>query len=121
METNGVLMAIRKRDFFRLLIEPEVGTISYEDAVQQVASGCQWLDVRSEQEFENGHIHGAFHLPMHLMSLKSRLMDKTKQYIAYCSTGRRASTVAYLLSQQGYNVLPLCQSNLPGKSLYATQ
>ena len=41
------------------------------------------------------------------MSLKSRMMDVNTRYVAYCSTGRRASTVAYLLNQQGFNVQAL--------------
>ena len=107
MKTNGVLMGLHKRDFLALMSEPEVATLSIEEAVKTVANGARWLDVRSQQEYENDHRADAFHLPMHLMSLKSRLMDANTRYVAYCSTGRRASTVAYLLNQQGFNVLPL--------------
>ena len=90
-----------------VMAEPEVSAITIEQAVKTVADGARWLDVRSQEEYENDHRADAFHLPMHLMSLKSRLMDANTRYIAYCSTGRRASTVAYLLSQQGFNVKPL--------------
>ena len=107
MKTNGVLMGLHKRDFLSLMTEPEVQAINIEQAVKTIADGARWLDVRSQQEYENDHRADAFHLPMHLMSLKSRLMDANTRYIAYCSTGRRASTVAYLLSQQGFNVKPL--------------
>ncbi len=107
METNGVLMCLRKQDFFSLLAEPKVENLNFDAAAEEVHQGAQWLDVRSQQEFDIHHRTGAFHLPMHLMSLKSRLMDSKKTYIAYCSTGRRASTAAYLLSQQGYNVVAL--------------
>ena len=107
MKTNGVLMGLHKRDFLSLMTEPEVTAINIEQAVKTIADGARWLDVRSQQEYENDHRADAFHLPMHLMSLKSRLMDANTRYIAYCSTGRRASTVAYLLSQQGFNVKPL--------------
>ena len=107
MKTNGVIMGLHKRDFLALMAEPEVSAITIEQAVKTVADGARWLDVRSQEEYENDHRADAFHLPMHLMSLKSRLMDANTRYIAYCSTGRRASTVAYLLSQQGFNVKPL--------------
>ena len=107
MESNGVVMCLKKRDFLALMAEPEVATVTAKQAEVSVASGAQWLDVRSQQEYDNSHKDDAFHLPMHLMTLKSRLMDSDKEYIAYCSTGRRASTVAYLLSQQGFKVLPL--------------
>ena len=107
MKTNGVLMGLHKRDFLALMTEPEVASLNIEEAVKTVANGARWLDVRSQQEYENDHRADAFHLPMHLMSLKSRLMDTNTRYVAYCSTGRRASTVAYLLNQQGFNVQPL--------------
>jgi len=107
MKTNGVLMGLHKRDFLALMTEPEVATLNIEEAVKTVANGARWLDVRSQQEYDNDHRADAFHLPMHLMSLKSRLMDVNTRYVAYCSTGRRASTVAYLLNQQGFNVQPL--------------
>lgn len=104
MESNGVVMCLKKRDFFALMAEPEVAALSQEQAEYHIANGARWLDVRSQQEFDNAHKKDAFHLPMHLMTLKSRLMDSETEYVAYCSTGRRASTVAYLLSQQGYKV-----------------
>lgn len=107
MESNGVLMCLRKQDFFSLMVEPKVPALNLVDAQSQVEQGACWLDVRSEEEFDSQHLPGAFHLPMHLMSLKSRLMDAGKPYIAYCSSGRRASTAAYLLSQQGFNVVAL--------------
>lgn len=107
MKTNGVIMALNKRDFLALMTEPEVASLNIEQAVKTIADGACWLDVRSQQEYEIDHRADAFHLPMHLMSLKSRMMDMNTRYVAYCSTGRRASTVAYLLSQQGFNVQAL--------------
>lgn len=107
MKTNGVIMALNKRDFLALMTEPEVASLNIEQAVKIIADGACWLDVRSQQEYEIDHRADAFHLPMHLMSLKSRMMDMNTRYVAYCSTGRRASTVAYLLSQQGFNVQAL--------------
>ncbi len=111
MESNGVLMCLHKREFFSLLSEPEINAIDLRDAQAAISEGAQWLDVRSQQEFDCAHRSGAFHLPMHLMSLKSRLMNPGTTYIAYCSTGRRASTAAYLLAQQGFKVVPLSQSS----------
>ncbi|MDB2409770.1 cyclic nucleotide-binding domain-containing protein [Pseudomonadales bacterium] len=107
MKTNGVIMALNKRDFLALMTEPEVASLNIEQAVKTIADGACWLDVRSQQEYEIDHRADAFHLPMHLMSLKSRMMDVNTRYVAYCSTGRRASTVAYLLNQQGFNVQAL--------------
>lgn len=107
MKSNGVVMRLHKADFFALLAEPAVDAISMEQAEVVLADGGVWLDVRSQEEFDCYHRTNAFHLPMHLMSLKSRLMDKEKTYLAYCSTGRRAATAAHLLTQQGFQVTPV--------------
>lgn len=108
MESNGVLMALKKADFASLLREPVVEGIPEGEAVSMVASGeAIWLDVRSQQEFDHDHRANAFHLPIHLMSIKQRLMDRSYTYLAYCSTGRRAATAARLLKQQGFKVLPV--------------
>jgi len=107
MIENGVLMALKKRDFLSLMTEPAMFAVPFEQAVAKVQSGACWLDVRFQSEFEFDSLPGAFHLPMHLMVLKSRIMDPDKQYYAICGTGRRASIAAYLLQQRGFNVVPV--------------
>ena len=107
MESNGVLMVLKKREFLSLMDEPKVETVPESVASEQVAGGAKWLDVRSQQEYDYNHKPDAFHMPLHLMSIKSRLMDDKTQYFAYCSTGRRATTASYLLQQQGLNVMPV--------------
>ena len=110
MASNGVVMRLHKADFFALLAEPRVDAISMLEAEKELGRGGVWLDVRSQEEFDCHHHRDAFHLPMHLLSLKSRLMDKQKTYFAYCLTGRRATTAAHLLSQQGFQVIPVINS-----------
>ncbi|MGB5324672.1 MAG: cyclic nucleotide-binding domain-containing protein [Pseudomonadales bacterium] len=108
MESNGVLMALNKADFAALMREPVVEGISEGEAIALVAEGkAAWLDVRSQQEYDHDHRSNAFHLPLHLMSIKTRLMNNKSRYVAYCSTGRRATTAASLLQQQGFDVLPV--------------
>ncbi|NNL11064.1 MAG: cyclic nucleotide-binding domain-containing protein [Pseudomonadales bacterium] len=106
METNGVLMALNKADFNSLMQEPVVEALEEGEAAALVSSGqATWLDVRSQQEYDHDHRANAFHLPLHLMSIKTRLMNNKFKYLAYCSTGRRAATAARLLKQQGFDVV----------------
>lgn len=107
MSTNGVLMALKKREFLALMSEPDIPAIPLLQAKIAVDKGAQWLDVRTQQEFDHHHESDAFHLPLHLMVLKSRLMQKEQSYYAYCATGRRAATAAYLLQREGFNVTPV--------------
>ena len=110
MTSNGVLMVLRKREFLSLMSEPAIFAVPFEQARDAVSAGALWLDVRTQPEFDHGSLPGSFHLPMHLMVLKARMMDKEQQYYAVCGTGRRAATAAYLLQQQGFKVVPVRQA-----------
>ncbi|MDP4127980.1 MAG: FAD-dependent oxidoreductase, partial [Bacillota bacterium] len=63
------------------------------------------LDVRTKEEFENGHIDGSINIP--LDSLRERMgeLDKNKKIIEYCQIGLRGYIADRILSQNGYNVL----------------
>jgi CoA-disulfide reductase len=62
------------------------------------------LDVRSEIEFNSGHLEGALNIPVD--NLRERLdeLDKSKEIIAYCQVGLRGYIAARILSQHGYKV-----------------
>lgn len=63
---------------------------------------CILLDVRTEEEFENGHIEGAVNIPVD--SLRSRLneLDKEKLVIVYCKVGIRGYIAERILKQNGF-------------------
>ncbi|MGC7871319.1 DsrE/DsrF/DrsH-like family protein [Desulfosporosinus sp. SYSU MS00001] len=63
------------------------------------------LDVRTEEEFSNGHIPCSLNIP--LDSLRDRMgeLDKSKQIIGYCQVGLRGYVADRILSQNGYKVL----------------
>jgi len=62
------------------------------------------LDVRTEMEFENGHIEGAINIPVD--SLRARLseLDKNKEILEYCQVGLRGYVAARILDQKGFKV-----------------
>lgn len=105
MHTNGVLMYLDKQSFHLLLKSPVVKKVSYAQAKLQEAA--QWLDVRTEDEYESGHIEGALNMPLNLLKLKSRLLNVDHPYIIYCNSGRRSDAAAYFLSAAGFKVLSL--------------
>ena len=128
MRTNGVLMKLDKKDFFLLLKPPVVHSVSLQQALADVPVTQQWIDVRTQDEFELGHMHGAVNMSLDLLKLKSRMLDAEKQYIVYCNSGRRSSAAAYLLSQDGFDVsvlqggfsdLPLQEQTRFGSTLKA--
>lgn len=107
MRENGVLMKINKSDFYKLLKQPIVKSLSFEQAESMAMQPQQWLDVRTQDEFEQAHRQGAVNLPLNLCKLKSRILDKNSEYIAYCNTGSRAGAVVWLLREEGYQISAL--------------
>lgn len=107
MQSDGIVMQLSKRDFDELLRAPVVDEVSFNDALEMVANGAIFIDVRLEEEYEQGHFSTTANMPLALLRLKSRLLDAHRNYVVYCDTGRRSSAAAYLLSERGYRVKAL--------------
>ena len=103
MHTNGVLMRLDKRDFFLLLKSAAVASVNLAQARQMVSQGAGWVDVRTQDEYDNGHCDGAINMSLDLLKLKSRML-RNIPYIIYCNSGRRSEAAASLLTQDGFDV-----------------
>lgn len=106
MTEDGVLMRLGKEDFKVLLIEPEVEEVSEAEALS-LAGDPVFIDVRTQEEYDEGHLVLAANVPLNLLSLKKRLLRTDVPYVLYCDTGRRSRAAAWLLGKQGYNTLAL--------------
>lgn len=102
MQTDGSVMRLGKDDFNKLLNEPMLDWVGFEEAEKIVAAGGQWLDVRLPSEFQNHHLDGAVNIPLYFIRLKLGTLDTERDYIVCCDTGRRSSAGAYILSERGY-------------------
>ena len=62
------------------------------------------LDVRTEEEFAQGHIEGAMLIPDDEIMEKAEgiLTDKSQQILVYCRSGRRSKNAASQLVELGY-------------------
>ncbi len=73
-----------------------------------------YLDVRSAQEFEQGHVPGSYNIPLLFMTpagmqpnaaflaAVGRHFPKTKKLVLGCKSGGRSARACDLLAQQGY-------------------
>ncbi|MCH8544723.1 MAG: cyclic nucleotide-binding domain-containing protein [Alcanivorax sp.] len=104
MATDGVVMRLDRADFDELLREPVVDSISAGEALERVSAGARWLDVRTPDEYAQGHLREALNMPLNVLRLKSRLLDPSRTYVAYCDTGRRSTSAAFLLRHAGIQV-----------------
>ena len=65
------------------------------------------LDVRSEQEFIDGHIEGAVNISYDLLIEKNEALTayKERDIIVYCRSGRRTQIAYKILQEQGFTKL----------------
>jgi len=56
----------------------------------------QLIDIREPYEYEEGHIENSINIPMGDFLEKLDKLDKSRQIIIYCNTGRRSKPVVYM-------------------------
>ena len=70
----------------------------------------QLLDVRAQDEFDEGHIAGAVLIDVNdstFVEQAMKVLDKQRLVAVYCRSGRRSARAANLLSGQGCQVTNL--------------
>ena len=107
MTSDGSVMRLGKDDFKKLLNEPMLDWVAYDQAQKIIAEGGVWLDVRLPSEFENHHLDNAINIPLYFIRLKISTLDPDTKYVVCCDTGRRSSAGAYILSGRGYQAYVL--------------
>ncbi|MBI5463252.1 MAG: rhodanese-like domain-containing protein [Gammaproteobacteria bacterium] len=68
------------------------------------AEGTVILDVREDNEYKQGHIANALHIPLGQLAKRLPELDKYRDrpLIAYCRTGNRSDSAARLLHKHGF-------------------
>ena len=90
---------------YRELLQRTKGEISEIDAqTAQSTPGAVWVDVREADEWQEGHLPGAVHVPRgHLESrIEAVAPDKTQPVILYCAAANRSAFAAKTLEDLGY-------------------
>ena len=74
------------------------------DAVRLMNQGALLLDVRSQAEFDSGHILDARHVPQDQLAASAESLRKYKDkvVIACCESGLRSGAAARVLQAQGF-------------------
>ncbi len=72
--------------------------------------GMMLIDVRTDKEFERGHIPGAAHVPLAEIGDRVKKLKKDKELVVYCQNGNRSIWAIKRLMGMGYKNL----SNLKG-------
>ncbi len=81
-------------------------TMKYEELQNKLNAQENFvlLDVRTQEEFDAGHIAGAILLPYDEINVKAStvLPDKEKEIVLYCRSGRRSAIAKKALVELGY-------------------
>ena len=71
------------------------------EALHDRLDAVQLLDVREQDEWEDGHIPGAIHTPYHDVDSVPEGIDPTAPVAVICSSGQRSAVAASLLLRRG--------------------
>ena len=86
--------------------EPVYVNITAEEAKEMMNSqtGYIILDVRTKEEYDQGHIPGAILIPDYEIEARAEevLTDKDQLILVYCRSGRRSKLAAETLVALGY-------------------
>ena len=93
-------------------VREEIDEISSIDAQERRASrdGALFVDVREPDEWDEGHIPGAVHVPRGRLEsrVEGLVPDKQRPLVVYCSGGTRSAFASKVLGELGYeNVVNL--------------
>ena len=82
----------------------QITEVDTAGAAERIAAGALALDVREPEEFDQGALPGALHIPRGTLesNVESRLLDKTTPVVVYCAVGARSAFAAQSLKELGY-------------------
>lgn len=74
------------------------------------------LDVRTPEEFAQGHLKGAKNIDIRQPDFYSRVdkLDKNQTYLVYCRTNHRSGVAVEYMSQHGFQKLYQMMDGFPG-------
>lgn len=77
--------------------------VNINEAVAQCrASGAILLDVRTREEFSEGHIEGAINLPLNRITQAEQSIPLDAPVFVYCLSGARSAQAVSILKEMGY-------------------
>ena len=80
------------------------GDIAIEEVKNKLSQGAILIDVRSNQEYREGHLQGAINIPdFEIANRIQREVPKKNQLIVlYCQYGGRSKSASIIMKKLGY-------------------
>jgi CoA-disulfide reductase len=86
------------------ILAGRMDTITTEEYMAYNKENTILLDVRTELEYNNGHIEGALNIPVDSLRERMGELDKNKEILEYCQVGLRGYVASRILTQNGFKV-----------------
>ena len=82
-----------------------INEITYEELLEKVKEGATLIDVRTRQEFLEGHLEGAILIPYYeiFRRVQNIIPSKDQTIVVYCQNGGRSKRAYEILNRLGYN------------------
>jgi len=89
-----------------------VEEVSVQTADELRKNGWTVLDVREGDEFQSGHIPGAYHVPRGFLEVRADLShpkrdpnmaDRSQKFLCICGGGHRSALAAQTLAAMGFD------------------
>lgn len=90
-----------RRRCYRTIQENDIGV---EELKEKINQGAIILDVRSKQEYQEGHIIGAINIPEYEIDnrVEREIQNKNVPVVIYCQYGSRSRNVYGKMKRKGY-------------------
>lgn len=82
----------------------EVTQVDLQMANTLIRGGAVVLDVRSPEDWRDGHLQSAHHVPVQELPAQplEQLPEKDQHILVYCAVGGRASKAGKILAERGF-------------------
>jgi len=78
--------------------------VDIKGAKRCIDGGAIVLDVRTEEEFKEGHIKGSTNIDFHSADFNEQVekLDKSRSYVVYCVSGGRSAKAEQVMLDMGF-------------------
>jgi rhodanese-related sulfurtransferase len=80
--------------------------VSVQQAKEMIDNGEVFiLDVRTQEEYDAGHIRGSMLIPVQVLKERLDEIPKDKKILVYCRTGGRSTQASQILIDNGFKAV----------------
>jgi len=87
--------------------QPDYGLVTPQEAAAIAASGVTVIDVRTPEEYAEGHIDGSLLIDLSSPSFLDEVgaLDPAEEYLVYCRSDNRSGQAVAMMAELGFDRL----------------